>query len=92
MATPGGSGQGATAGGKDTFEPLDLNYLQLLGQEVHLNDIWKEKYEEWLDVEVFGEPKDWDKILKSHLCYFDLKPMEFWHLARLVIILLIIST
>jgi hypothetical protein len=30
-ATLGGSGQGT---GKETFEPLELNYLQLLGQEV----------------------------------------------------------
>ena len=34
-AMPGGSGQGAGASsGKETFEPLELNYLQLLGQEV----------------------------------------------------------
>ena len=30
-AIPSGSGQGAS---KETFEPLELNYLQLLGQEV----------------------------------------------------------
>ena len=32
-ATPSGSGQGTT--GKETFEPLELNYLELLGQEVY---------------------------------------------------------
>ena len=32
-ATPIGSGQVASDG-KETFEPLELNYLQLLGQEV----------------------------------------------------------
>ena len=30
-ATPSGSGQGT---GKETFEPFELNYLELLGQEV----------------------------------------------------------
>ena len=34
-ATPGGSGQGT---GKEAFEPLELNYLQLLGQEVLVSD------------------------------------------------------
>ena len=76
-AMPGGSGQGVASSSKmEGFEPSDLNYLQLLGEDVHLNDIWKEKYEEWLEVEVFGEPKDWDTIIKSPH-YFDVKPMEF---------------
>lgn len=76
-AMPGGSGQvGVASSGKDGFEPLELNYLQLLGEDIELNEIWKEKYEEWLEVEVFGEPKDWDKIIKSPQ-HFDLKPMEF---------------
>ena len=34
-AMPSGSGQGT---GKEAFEPLELNYLQLLGQEVLLSD------------------------------------------------------
>ena len=34
-ALPGGSGQvGPGQSGKEVFEPLELNYLQLLGQEV----------------------------------------------------------
>lgn len=36
-AMPGGSGQvGASQSGKEAFEPLELNYLQLLGQEVFM--------------------------------------------------------
>ena len=41
-------------GGKLT--PLDCNHLSVLGQEVELSDIWKQKYEEWLEVEVFMMP------------------------------------
>ena len=75
-AMPGGSGQGGATSKMEGFEPNEVNYLQLLGEDVHLNEIWKEKYEEWLEVEVFGKPKDWDKIIKSPH-YFDVKPMEF---------------
>lgn len=52
-----------------------MSVLSLITQ-VQLNEIWKEKYEEWLEVEVFGEPKDWDSILKNPN-HFDTKPMEF---------------
>ena len=73
-ATPSGSGQDGAS--SSAFEALDLNYLELLGQEVPLNEIWKEKYEEWIEVEVFSQTRDWDEMIKSPL-YFDLKPMEF---------------
>jgi len=42
-----------------------------------LNEVWKKKYEDWLEVEVFGEPHDWDSILSSTSAFMDVKTMEF---------------
>ena len=51
------------------FHPL---YLQ-----VKLNEVWKKKYEDWLEIEVFSRPHDWDSILSSTSAFMDVKAMEF---------------
>ena len=56
--------------------PLDSNYLSVLGQEVELSELWKSKYEEWVEVEVFLKPRDWDKVLQSPMAPLDTKPLE----------------
>lgn len=61
-------------GGKLT--PMDCNPLSVLGQEVQLSEIWKQKYEEWVEVEVFMMPQDWDKILQSPAAFLEAKAME----------------
>ena len=47
---------------------IDSNYLSVLGAHVELSHNWKETYQEWLEVEVFQYPKDWDSILHSPPC------------------------
>ena len=61
-------------GGK--LAPIDMNYLSVLGEPVELSEAWKEKYEEWLEVEVFRMPRDWDKLLESPAHHLEAKPME----------------
>lgn len=61
-------------GGK--LAPISQNYLSVLGEEFPLSESWKEKYEEWLEVEVFQMPRDWDLFLESPANYLDAKPMD----------------
>ncbi len=61
-------------GGKLT--PLDSNYLSVLGQNIELSDIWKEKCEKWVEVEVFLMPRDWDTVLHSPTAFLETKAME----------------
>ena len=61
-------------GGKLT--PISKNYLSILGEHVQLSEAWKEKYEEWLEVEVFQMPRDWDSLLESPLHHLEAKPMD----------------
>lgn len=56
--------------------PLDCNYLSVLGEQVHLSEAWKQKYEEWIEVEVFQMPRDWDSILQSPTAFMEAKAME----------------
>ena len=58
-------------GGK--LPPINLS---VLGEHVPLSETWKEKYEEWLEVEVFQMPRDWDMFLESPAHYLDAKPMD----------------
>ena len=44
--------------------------------QVELSDIWKSKYEEWLEVEVFSNPRDWDAIIASPTAFMECKAME----------------
>lgn len=43
---------------------------------MELSDIWKAKYEEWLEVEVFSNPRDWDTIISSPTAFLECKAME----------------
>ncbi|CAI8001053.1 Striatin-interacting protein 1 homolog [Geodia barretti] len=61
-------------GGK--LSPMSQNYLSVLGKHVPLSKAWKEKYEEWVEVEVFQMPRDWDKFLESPTHYMEAKPMD----------------
>lgn len=61
-------------GGK--LAPICKNYLSVLGEHVPLSEAWKEKYEEWLEVEVFQMPRDWDKVLESPSYHMEVKPMD----------------
>ena len=45
--------------------------------QIHLSEIWKQKYEDWLEVEVFSSPHDWDKVLQTPGAFMDIKAMEF---------------
>ena len=71
---PGVVGVGPFGGGE--LAPLDCNYLSVLGKHVELSDTWKQKYEEWMEVEVFMMPKDWDKLLTSPSAFMEAKAME----------------
>lgn len=56
--------------------PIDSNYLSILGGHVELSSNWKDTYQEWLEVEVFRHPTDWDNLLKSPTAHLDAKPLE----------------
>jgi len=45
------------------FEPVDNCIHSVLGQRVDLSDNFKNNYEKWLEVEVFGNPVDWEQII-----------------------------
>ena len=45
--------------------------------QVQLNEMWKKKYEDWLEVEVFTNPHNWDTALSSSAVFMDVKAMEF---------------
>lgn len=80
----GVGGEGGVAGDvantvveEDQLLPLDHNYLSTIAKEIQLSDIWKKKYEEWLEIEVFSAPHDWDKVLSSPHASMEIKAMEF---------------
>lgn len=58
------------------MSPISHNYMSVLGEHVPLSETWKEKYEEWLEVEVFQMPRDWDHFLESPEHLMDAKPMD----------------
>ena len=56
--------------------PIDSNYLSVLGGHVELSSNWKETYQEWLEVEVFQHPTNWDNLLQSPTAHLDAIPLE----------------
>ena len=53
---------GATSVTPD-FEPVDNCIHSVLGQRVDLSDNFKNNYEKWLEMEVFGNPVDWEQVI-----------------------------
>ena len=47
------------------FDPVDNCILSVLGQQIELNDDFKENYERWLDMEVFSTEIDWDQVVHT---------------------------
>lgn len=45
------------------FMPVDNCLQSVLGQKMELSDEFKQNYEQWLDLEVFSTPIDWDQVL-----------------------------
>jgi hypothetical protein len=45
------------------FEPVDNCIHSVLGQHIELAPDFKNNYEKWLDVEVFGNPINWDQVI-----------------------------
>lgn len=45
------------------FEPVDNCILSVLGENVELEEDFKDNYEKWLDLEVFSTQIDWDQVL-----------------------------
>ena len=58
------------------LDPIDTNYLSVLGESIELSQSWKENYEKWLEVEVFQHPIDWDKFLESPTRHIDIKALD----------------
>lgn len=52
----------ATSSNPD-FEPVDNCLHSVLGQRIELSTDFTKNYEKWLDVEVFGNQIDWDKVV-----------------------------
>jgi len=53
---------GATSVTPD-YEPVDNCIHGVLGQRIELSENFKNNYEKWLEVEVFGNPVDWEQVL-----------------------------
>ena len=45
------------------FEPVDNCIHSVLGQPVTLTADFKQNYDKWLEVEVFGSPIDWQQVI-----------------------------
>ena len=58
------------------LQPMEINYLSVLGEPIELSQSWQENYEHWLEVEVFQHPTDWDEMLKSSQSYLVVKPID----------------
>lgn len=58
------------------LEPIDTNYLSVLGENVELSKQWKDNYENWVEVEVFKHPVNWDNFLRSPTKHIDIKPLD----------------
>ena len=53
----------STSSSVPEFEPVDNCLHSVLGQRVELSTEFTSNYEKWLDVEVFGNQIDWDKVI-----------------------------
>lgn len=51
--------------------------VEMLEKEVELSKNFMEHYEEWVDLEVFLMPKDWDNVLKMPSAFMELKLVDF---------------
>jgi hypothetical protein len=58
------------------LQPLDTNYLSILGQDIELSQVWKDNYEKWLEVEVFKHQTNWDEVLLSSCSFINVKPLD----------------
>ncbi|XP_023209424.1 striatin-interacting protein 1-like [Centruroides sculpturatus] len=45
------------------FQPVDNNFLSVLGREIELTEEFKQHYESWVNREVFQTNIDWDQLL-----------------------------
>jgi len=50
-------------GTEPDFRPVDNNILSLLGQNITLSSEFKQNYERWLDMEVYGRQIDWNQVM-----------------------------
>jgi hypothetical protein len=53
----------STTSSNPDFEPVDNCLHSVLGQRIELSTDFTKNYEKWLDVEVFGNQIDWDKVV-----------------------------
>ena len=51
--------------------------VDMLERDVVLSKSFTEHYEEWVELEVFLMPKDWDRVLKTPSAYMELKLVDF---------------
>ncbi|UYV76200.1 STRIP2 [Cordylochernes scorpioides] len=58
---------GGAAAGPD-LEPVDNNFLSVLGRDIELTAEFKTNYERWLAREVFQVSVDWDQLLNPATC------------------------
>ena len=56
----------------EEFAPVDNNVLSVLGMQngVELTEEEMERWEEWVDQEVFRHPTNWDSVLKNTAVFF----------------------
>ncbi|XP_064486606.1 striatin-interacting protein 1 homolog [Ornithodoros turicata] len=59
---PGSSAQEVIA----DFQPVDNNFLSVLGRDLELTQEFKEHYDTWLRGEVFRTNIDWDRLLNPN--------------------------
>ena len=51
--------------------------VDMLERDVALSKSFTEHYEEWVELEVFLMPKDWDRVLQTPSAYMELKLVDF---------------
>ena len=51
--------------------------LDTLERDVVLSRSFVEHYEEWVELEVFLKPKDWDRVLEMPSAFMELKLVDF---------------
>ena len=58
------------------LQPIDTNYLSVLGKSIELSQSWKDNYEKWVEVEIYEHPTNWDEVLQSPCIYMDVKTID----------------
>ena len=60
----------------DQMYTVQMQMEVMMMVQMEVSDIWKSKYEEWLEMEVFSNLRDWDAIISSPTAFLECKAIK----------------